>query len=449
MIAIVICVVAFLACFLAGRRSLGLGLISLFAFGYFYGIVRANLLTTFAHFIFDAGLIGLYLSQDWLSSNAVDRRRLAPMHGWIVALIAWPVLITFLPFQPLLVSLVGLRGNIFFLPLLALGIRLRTKDLLPLSYGLAVLNLVALGFAVAEYFLSVQRFYPESAVTAIIYASNDVAGGFLRIPAIFVNASSYGGAMACTIPYLLGAWTQPQRKNLRVLVVLGVGAAFIGILMSATRTHFVVAVAIVCVMLFTTRLKTSTWVALILLLGIAAWLAATNPRFQRFKTLSDTDYVSGRIAGSVNRGFFEILFEYPMGNGMGGGGTSIPYFLEGQVRNPIGLENEYSRILCEQGVIGLLIWVCFVGWVFFRAPVAFAKGQWANGRRGVWCYAAFSMLAALSGIGLLTAIPQSALLLLGVGWVTTPMAPETESPEEARTRAFRLAAEGRRLAYTG
>jgi hypothetical protein len=148
----------------------------------------------------------------------------------------------------------------------------------------------------------------------------------------------------------------------------------------------------------------------------------------------------------MNRGFFEILLEYPMGNGMGGGGTSIPYFLHGQVRNPIGLENEYARILCEQGIIGLLLWICFVGWFIFRAPVAFAKGRWVNGRRGAWCYAAISMLTALSGIGLLTAIPQSALMLLGVGWVTTPMAPEPDSAEAAR--AVRMAAERRRLAYT-
>jgi hypothetical protein len=449
MIAIAICALAFLACYVAGRRSLGVGLITLFVFGYFYGIVRANLLTTFSHFIFDAGLIGLYFSQSWRSPNASERKRLTLIRGWMVVLILWPILISFLPFQPLLVSLVGLRGSIFFIPLLLLGSRLKTKDLLLLAYGLAVLNLIAMGFGTAEYVLGVARFYPISPVTAIIYNSNDVAGGFLRIPGIFANAHSYGGAMACTIPYLMGAWSQPQRKGLRLLAALGVGAAFMGILLSATRTHFVIGVAILCVMLFTMRLSASTWVALILLLGIAGGLAATNARFQRFKSLGDTEAVTERIAGSLNRGFFEILIEYPMGNGMGGGGTSIPYFLQGQVRNPIGLENEYARVLCEQGIIGLLLWVSFVGWFFYRAPVAFAKDRWANGRRGAWCYAAISMVTALSGIGLLTAIPQSALMLLGVGWSTTPMAPEPETPEETRARSVRVAAERRRLAYTG
>jgi hypothetical protein len=449
MIAIGICVFAFLTCFLAGRRSLGLGLVLLFAFGYFYGILRANLLTTFSHFIFDAGVIGLYCSQSWLSSGMLERKRLALITGWTVVLIAWPILLVLLPFQTLLVSLVGLRGNTFFIPLLVLGARLRTKDLLLLSYGLAVLNLVALGFGALEYFTSVTRFYPVSPVTALIYSSNDVAGGFMRIPAIFANAHSFGGAMACSIPYLLGTWSQPQKKILRMLAAAGIGAAFIGILLSATRTHFVIGVTIIAVMLFTTRMKTSAWVGLVLLIGLVGWMAATNPRFQRFKTLSNTDYVSERLAGSMNRGFLEILLEYPMGNGLGGRGTSIPYFLEGQVKNPIGLENEYSRILCEQGIIGLLLWICFVGWFLFRAPMAFAQGRWANSRRGAWCYAAICLGTALTGIGLLTAIPQSALVLLGIGWTTTPMAKEAETAPEVQARAVRLAAESRRLAYTG
>jgi hypothetical protein len=449
MIAICMCVLAFLACLLAGRRSLGLGLILLFTFGYFYGIVRANLLTTFSHFIFDAGVIGLYCSQSWLSSGSVERNRLALITGWMVVLIGWPMLLVLLPFQTLLVSLVGLRGNTFFIPLLVLGARLRTKDLLLLSYGLAALNLGAVGFGALEYFTTVTRFYPVSPVTALIYGSNDVAGGFMRIPAIFANAHTYGGAMACSIPYLLGTWSQPQKKILRMLAAAGIGAAFIGILLSATRTHFVVGVVIIAVMLFTTRMKTSAWVGLVLLVGLVGWMAATNPRFQRYKSLSDTDYVNDRIAGSLNRSFFEILTEYPLGNGLGGGGTSIPYFLEGQVKNPIGLEDEYARILCEQGIIGLLLWICFLGWFFFRLPVAFAKGRWSNSRRGAWCYAAICMLTAFAGVGLLTAIPQSALLLLGVGWTTTPMAKEAETATEAQAREVHLAAQSRRLAYTG
>src|SRR5579863_5548601 len=116
MIALVLCVVALAVCYWAGRRSLGQGLVALLVFGYFYGILRANLLTTFSHFIFDAGLLGLYLSQKWSSTDPKEAQRLRTVQLWTGILIAWPVLLVLMPFQPWLVSLVGLRGNVFFIP---------------------------------------------------------------------------------------------------------------------------------------------------------------------------------------------------------------------------------------------------------------------------------------------------------------------------------------------
>ena len=65
MTALALCVAALLLTFWAGRRSLGAGLVLLVAVGYSYGILRANLITTYSHFIFDASLAGLYLSQKW------------------------------------------------------------------------------------------------------------------------------------------------------------------------------------------------------------------------------------------------------------------------------------------------------------------------------------------------------------------------------------------------
>ena len=63
MLALALCVLAFILTYWAGKHSLGKGVVVLLIFGFFYGILRANLLTTFSHFIFDAGIFGLYLSQ--------------------------------------------------------------------------------------------------------------------------------------------------------------------------------------------------------------------------------------------------------------------------------------------------------------------------------------------------------------------------------------------------
>src|SRR5450755_4680412 len=210
---IILCLLAFVVSYLIGRKSLSYGLLSVIAFGYAYGIVRANLRGTFSHFLFDAALIGFYLSQTWFSSRS-DRYKNDTLRFWVAVMIGWPLLICFLPFQTALVSMVGLRGNAFFLPALILGARLTTKDLMRLSYGLAALNMVALAFAGAEYFMGIERFYPENEVTQIIYASQDVAGyHFFRIPSTFVASAAYAGTMVVTLPFLYGAWSRPSESR--------------------------------------------------------------------------------------------------------------------------------------------------------------------------------------------------------------------------------------------
>jgi hypothetical protein len=424
MTAFALCVLALVLTYFAGRRSLGMGLVVLLAFGYFYGIVRANVLTVFSHFIFDAGLLGLYLSQGWNSSDPFERTRIKTLQVWTAILIIWPCLVVLLPFQPLLISLVGLRGNILFLPVLLLGSKLKDRDLVQFATGLAVLNIVAVAFATAEYNLGVTRFYPLSPVTPIIYASNDVAGGFHRIPAIFTAAHAYGGTMVTTLPFLFGLWSRTSALALRTLALVGAGAALLGVLMSATRQNFLYALILVVITLLTARLSSRSRGVLLALMLLVAIAAVTNARFQRFKSLLNSEDIENRLAGSVNRGFFEILSEHPMGNGLGGGGTSIPYFLLGQVKNPIGMENVYAQILAEQGVIGFMLWLAFLAWFFTRAPGAFTRHQWSTSRKLAWCLAAMLFATAWIGLGLLTSIPGTVILLLGMGWSSVPPAAE-------------------------
>lgn len=421
MTALAICVLAFGVTYWAGKRSLGIGIVGLLTFGYFYGIVRANVQSAASHFIFDAAMLGLYCSQKWTNSDNPNRS--GALRAWLLVLMIWPVLLLFMPFQPVLVSLVGLRGAIFFLPMAWLGSKLRGRDLFELAAGLAVLNLVAMGFAGAEYVLGLARFYPVSAVTQLIYGSEDVAGGFYRIPATFVTAHAFGGMMVSSIPYLVGAWDQGHNRKLSLLALTGTAAALLGVLMSATRLNFVLAAALIVVALWNGRMKVSRRAIFVSLIAVMMIVALRNQRFQRFETL-DTDSVEGRISGSVNRGFFELLIEYPLGNGLGGGGTSIPYFLEGQVRNPIGMENEYARILAEQGIFGLLLWVGFIAWFLSRYKTILAAGPWATSRRLIFGLSIFGLLTGLIGTGMLTAIPETAVFVLGIGFLATPMRAE-------------------------
>jgi hypothetical protein len=433
MIALGFCLLAFLLTYWAGSKSLGKGIVVLLAFGYSYGILRANLLTTAAHFIFDAGVLGLYLSQ-FVSSK---RQKAAPistaLNYWVIILILWPTLVILMPFQPLMVSLVGFRSITLFIPVLLLGARLRDKDLVEICWALVALNLIAAGFAGAEYVLGLTRFYPISPVTMIIYASGDITGGFFRIPATFINAHAYGSTMVFSLPFLLAFWNRLRNRYLRGLVVLSILAALVGVLMAAARLSFAMAAVAVIASIFTTRMSTGRRVTFLLVLGGLAVFTLGQERLQRFKSLGDTEYVSDRIAGSVNRTFFEILTEHPMGNGLGGGGTAMPYFLQGEIRNPIGMENEYAMILAEQGVVGFLFWVGFIVWYLTRAGTAFAKGPWDNARRIGWCTAAFSIATAWIGIGVFSSIPATTLLLLAMGFTSVPPAVEPRAAGDRRT----------------
>jgi len=111
------------------------------------------------------------------------------------------------------------------------------------------------------------------------------------------------------------------------------------------------------------------------------------------------------------------LVEYPMGNGLGGGGTSIPYFLASQVNRPVEVESEYGRILLEQGIIGLLLWIAFIVWFVFNR-VSFVKDDWLTGRRMAWYLCLLIFLIGAIGIGTLSSVPNSFIFLVFLGWTS-------------------------------
>jgi hypothetical protein len=433
--ALVLCVVALIASFLLGRRSLVAGLGAVLVTGYLYGILRANYLTTFAHFIFDAAVAGFYL--------AVYPRVFRPLPGpagelrrWVAYLIGWAGVMFLLPLQHILVQLVGLRGNAFLVPFLLVGSWLQARDLNRLVLLLALLNGMALAFAFAEYVIGVPAFYPRNAVTEVIYRSNDVAGYTAhRIPACFSNAHGYAGTMVATFPWLVGAFVQPGQHWLRRLVLLaGVGAAVLGVFLTATRVGLIPLVVLVLVGTFSGRLRGGTLIAWVVLLGVIAYVVSGHERMQRFLTLQDTDSVISRIEGSVNMSFAELLVQYPVGNGMGAGGTSIPYFLQSLITNPIGMENEFSRLLLEQGVVGLLLWVAFAVWLLKR-PSPPRDSPWRLGWRLLWWSCLGSFLLALLGLGLMSSIPQTVLFFLGAGFLVAPQPRPAAARPQARHRA--------------
>jgi hypothetical protein len=415
---IVLCLLSFALCYWAGRRSLLYGLIAVLSVGYVYGIVRANVPETFSHFIFDAGVVGLYAAQLFRRLSPLESFKVQSLRPWVEFMIAWPFLLFLIPMQDFLVQVVGLRGNIFLLPFVLLGARLDNTERQRFALWMAGLNIFAFAFAGLEYLFGLEMFYPHNPVTALVYISKDVLNhSFYRIPASFVNAHAYAGTMVMGLPLLLGAAVQKQKTILHLqLLIAGIVTALLGVLMSAARTHFLVAAILIIVATFSLKSRLGYVFGWLLLLGSIGWTVSSEQRLQRFLELKDTEAVVERISWSVNMNFFEIASNYPLGNGLGGGGTSIPYFLQSNIVNPVAMENEYARVLLEQGVVGLLLWVAFILWLLSRRYYS-RKDPYHLGKRLAWVSCAAYFALAITGTGLLTSIPQSYLFLMLIGWI--------------------------------
>jgi hypothetical protein len=336
-------------------------------------------------------------------------------------LVAWPVLLFFIPMQDPLIQLVGLRGSIFLLPFVLLGARLTGDDVYKLGLWFAVLNILAFALAAVEFTIGIEPFFPHNAVTDLIYKSKDLANyTAYRIPSSFANAHSFAATMVLSIVLIAGAWVQGHNGKWQSrLMGAGLLASVLGIFMSATRTNALILFALIATSMFTGKMQAGYRLRWIVLLLVVAYGISGEERLQRFRSLQDSDFIVQRIGDSVNRSFVDLVRSYPLGNGLGGGGTSVPYFLQDRIRNVVVMENEYARILLELGIPGLCMWGVFIGWIFTRRNVR-KTDMFYVGRRLAYVACACVFATGLIGTGLFTSVPSTAILLLLTGWIVVP-----------------------------
>ncbi|HUA36460.1 MAG TPA: O-antigen ligase family protein [Candidatus Binataceae bacterium] len=437
MLGIALCALALIVTLLTARRSLPAGIGVTLFFGYMYGITRANIAETAGHFIFDAAVIGLYAGLLIRRRNPIARRKIRRIMPWFLILVGWPFVMLLMPLQDPMIQLVGFRAQVFFLPFLLIGAMLDDEDLYSIVYWIGALNLLAFGFAIAEYFIGVQKFFPLSEMTrSLVYGSNDVLGNQMRIPSTFVASASYGGVMVLSLPWLVGAWVQKEIRGWnRGFIAVAFFAAAIGVFLSASRTQALILIALVIVIAFTMRARAGTYVGWAVLVGAAAWLVVSAPRLQRVTTIRDASYVETRLHNSANASFFAAAEQHPLGIGLGAGGTSIPYFLRERLNaeDSIVIENEYARIMLEQGLPGLFIWLAFIGWVLTRAAPR-RSDKWFLSRRLAYVVVALVLATGAIGIGMLSWAPGTAELLILVGWISAPRI--VRVPAAARNRVM-------------
>ena len=410
--------VAFAVVLGATFRSLGWGLLAVVAVGYFNGVIRANDLGVFTTFMFDAAVLGLYVGYFITKSRLVEGVGSGLAGRFVLFLIVWPSLLCLVPINHYLVQCVALRATVWFLPVLLIATRLTTADLAVFARGMAVLNLVALAGGIYVFQNGVEALYPNNAITQIIYGSNDVAGyKYHRIPSTFLSAHAYGGTMLATLPFLLGRLVGLKvRLADRGLAAAGVVAAAGGMLMCGARSPLILLALTLAIAWLLSRLSVTLGLVGVVLVAGGLWFASTSERFQRATSLEDTEMVGNRIASSADASFLDLLGRYPFGAGMGSSaGTSIPFFLADVAPESIGLENEYCRILVDQGWVGLGGWLAFLVWLFVRPPPSRPADPWRIGVVLMYSLTLASWVSAFIGTGILSSVPGTVLLLTQMG----------------------------------
>lgn len=410
--------VAFLTALALTLRSLGAGLAVVFAVGYLSGYVRANYLSVYSTFMFDAAVLGLYAGV--ATTRLADLRRAAATRTglFLLWLVGWPTLLTMVPINHFLVQTVALRATIWYLPVLLIGMLMTRRDLDWLARAVGALNLIALAGGVFTYLNGIEALYPENAVTKTMYMSNDVADyKYHRVPSFFLNAHTYGGTMILSLPLLIDLLARPGGRVLdRVLAAAGVAAALAGLLMCAARVPVMQAVLSGVIFWAVSGFSARVGALITVMAASGLYMAVSNERFERAAELADMEAVSTRVSGSANWEFLELLTGYPLGAGMGSAvGTSIPYFLADVTPEKIGMENEYSRILVDQGLPGLIGWVVFVAWLLAVPPPFDLRRPWAVGRGLMYALCLVTWATSFIGNGTLASVPGSVMLLTYMG----------------------------------
>jgi hypothetical protein len=408
-----LCAIILAGTFVLTRWSVLAGVVATLTVGYAFGIARAHLAQAASYFLFDASLFGLYTGA-LFHGLSVRARGLLP---WFVALAGWPFVALMLVEQDVMVELVGLRAAVLMLPLMLIATRLSADDVRRLALAVALLNVLAFAVAGAEFYFGVTALYPENDATAIIYQSRDVAEFTeYRIPATFSSAHAYGGTMVAALPLLIGAWAARRRGEAAAatLLLVGIFVSIVAVFLAAARQHFLVAAALLVVVTLSGRLRFGAWAGWVLLLSAVTWIVASEERLQRFLTLQDPEFLAERLALSINVSFVDLLFEFPFGDGLGSGGTNIPAFLLDRIPPPVRLESEYSRLLLEQGIVGLALWLAFIVWLLRRGLRRVRTDPDMGRLLCLVCVAAF-FASGLIGIGLFVSIPASAFFFIQIG----------------------------------
>jgi len=94
----------------------------------------------------------------------------------------------------------------------------------------------------------------------------------------------------------------------------------------------VIAGVVVLVATFSIRSRVGYAIGWLIILFAVGWVVSGEGAPPEIHASQRYDAVAERLTGSVNMGFIELAQSHPFGNGLGGGGTSMPYWIQQKIR---------------------------------------------------------------------------------------------------------------------
>ena len=249
-----------------------------------------------------SALIGSTLALITRRDTPIQRFKMRRLMPWVLALAGWPLLVMLMPLQPFLIQLVGLRGQIFFVPFILVGAMLDANEMRKIAIGIAGPEPDRTAVRDGRDPVRRDAFLSDECGRSDHLQQYGCRGDrpdrrCFRIPATFVQAASYGGVMALTLPLLLGTMVQESRRGWRRnLLLIAVGVSALGVFLSASRSHATLLFVLGIAATLSGRAKNFPWFGWIALLAVVAILVAVSPRMQRFVTLENTRLHEERVS---------------------------------------------------------------------------------------------------------------------------------------------------------
>lgn len=271
-------------------------------------------------------------------------------------------------------------GTMYVFFYLLRNINLEKKQINIIVNALMGVVFILVGFALIEHIWNKTIFFPEVWASSILYASN-----FARVYSLMDNPNTFGFFLYMVTVAVYSF----NRKNHRIVHYIFYFVAFLGIVLSASRSTFLASLIFFALVIFN-AFKKKQWKNFFAI-GICAVLAFCSlyplnwvknavadsgsgssgiAIVDRFEEMQSDEIITqsngdGRLY-MIKKGF-EIFADHPIvGTGFGTYGSAGSRMVGSELYAKYGMreglysDNEYIKVIVETGILGVLMYAIFV-----------------------------------------------------------------------------------------